>query len=386
MTASEKKGSNPTHCTPNKEPNRSIVASIRIYLCKTVPPKGTLFQCHHHKQVEKRKLQQHQESMTDDKTSTTTTTTTIRIRDMDCVVHKWNVDDDSSTERIKGIVVVYHGFLAHGKYPTVKYVAELLGSKENGYGVLAVDLPGHGLSPGLRGYIPNSQILIDDGITIAKSARKIIKDSITNGDTSYVDTLKLFLVGSSMGGAIALSVAQQMSTSTKQKGGEAGGGGGDESIDGVILLAPMLQLNVSDIEHTLLTGLSWILPTLAVIPSSATSDEKQYRDITKREECSNDTLTISGSKLRIGSALSCVDITKYIQSQFTQIRVPYLLQIATEDVVVKNDGSYKLYQETPITTDKTMKEYPALHGLLCEPKPLLDTIQNDIVSWIQQRT
>ena len=322
-------------------------------------------------------------------TEDNTTTTTIRIRDMDCVVHKWNVDGDA-TERIKGIVIVYHGFLAHGKYPTVKYVAELLGSK--GYGVIAVDLPGHGLSPGLRGYIPNSQILIDDGITIAKNARQIIKESISiteGNDASYVDTLKLFLVGSSMGGAIALSVAQQMSTSSmeQKEGGEAGdGGGGGESIDGVILLAPMLQLNVSDIEHTLLTGLSWILPTLAVIPSSATSDEKQYRDLTKREECSNDTLTISGSKLRIGSALSCVDITKYIQSQFTQIKVPYLLQIATEDVVIKNDGSYKLYEETPTTTDKTMKEYPALHGLLCEPKPLVDTIQNDIVSWIQQRT
>ena len=316
-------------------------------------------------------------------TSTATTTTTIRIRDMDCVVHKWNVDDSSA--KLKGIVVVYHGFLAHGKYPTVKYVAELLGSK--GYGVLAVDFPGHGLSPGLRGYIPNSQILIDDGITIAKSARTIVKDSIGKGaggnsDTSYVNTLKLFLVGSSMGGAIALSVAQQM-TSSKSNGG---GDDKTESIDGVILLAPMLQLNVSDIEHTLLTGLSWILPTLQVIPSSATSDEKQYRDPTKREECSQDKLTISGSKLRIGSALSCVDLTKYIQSQFKNIQVPYLVLVATEDVVVKNAGSYKLYDQTPTTTDKTMKEYKALHGLLCEPKPLVDTIQNDIVSWIQQRT
>ena len=324
--------------------------------------------------------------MAEDNTSTstaTTTTTTIRIRDMDCVVHKWNVDDSSA--KLKGIVVVYHGFLAHGKYPTVKYVAELLGSK--GYGVLAVDFPGHGLSPGLRGYIPNSQILIDDGITIAKSARTIVKDSISkraggNADTSYVDTLKLFLVGSSMGGAIALSVAQQMTSSDSKEEGDDK----TESIDGVILLAPMLQLNVSDIEHTLLTGLSWILPTLQVIPSSATSDEKQYRDPTKREECSNDKLTISGSKLRIGSALSCVDLTKYIQSQFSKITVPYLLLVATEDVVVKNAGSYKLYDQTPPSTDKTMKEYKALHGLLCEPKPLVDTIQNDIVSWIQQRT
>ena len=46
-------------------------------------------------------------------------------------------------------------------------------------------------------------------------------------------SLKLFLVGSSMGGAIALLVAQRL----------------QEQVTGVVLLAPMLKLNVSWVEH-----------------------------------------------------------------------------------------------------------------------------------------
>jgi hypothetical protein len=57
-----------------------------------------------------------------------------------------------------------------------------------------------------------------------------------------------------------------------------------------------------------------------------------------------------------------------------------------EDCVVNNEGDFKLYEQSPSTTDKTMKRYAALHGLLCEPSPLVDTIQNDILEWIRARS
>ena len=172
-----------------------------------------------------------------------------------------------------------------------------------------------------------------------------------------------------MGGAIALSVAQKM---------------GDK-IAGVMLAAPMLALNVSSVEHILLQGLAFLLPSVQLIPSSATSNEKQYRDAQKREECASDTLTVSGAKLRPASALSCVDITTRIRQQFVNIHCPFLLLVADEDVVVKNEGSMELWEQSP-SKDKTMKRYPALHGLLCESSPLFDEIKKDMLDWLEART
>jgi len=35
--------------------------------------------------------------------------------------------------------------------------------------------------------------------------------------------------------------------------------------------------------------------------------------------------------------------------------------------------------------DKTLKSYPALHGLLCEPAPLLGIIEDDLIQWLVKR-
>jgi acylglycerol lipase len=115
---------------------------------------------------------------------TTTSSTTVSVRGMDCNLHKWNLETGTE-KKPRGLVVVYHGFLAHGKYPTVRYAAEFLA--EANYAVIAVDLPGHGKSPGIRGYLESAERVISDGIEIAEQARKIVQD----------DSLTLFLVGSS---------------------------------------------------------------------------------------------------------------------------------------------------------------------------------------------
>lgn len=286
--------------------------------------------------------------------SSDASSSTVLIRGMDCHMHKWNVD---GTKKPRALCVIYHGFLAHGNYPTVRYAAEFLAQAD--YAVIAVDMPGHGKSPGLRGYLESADTVTADGISIATHARTLVDD-----------TCKLILVGSSMGGAIALSVAQKML---------------QDKVAGVVLLAPMLKLNVSTVEHSLLTGLAWMMPTYALIPSSATSAEKQYRDPKKRQECEDDALTVSGAKLRTASALSCVDMTINIREEFQDIKSPFLVMIAEEDVVVKNEGSEELYEKSP-STDKTVKRYPALHGLLCEPVPMFDEIKKDMLEWIEQRT
>eukprot|EP00934_Nitzschia_sp_Nitz4_P000447 Nitzschia sp. Nitz4//scaffold375_size13900//4380//5246//NITZ4_008965-RA/size13900-processed-gene-0.5-mRNA-1//1//CDS//3329549642//447//frame0 len=286
---------------------------------------------------------------------TTELASTISVQGMDCFVHYWNVDP---SKKPTALIVVFHGFLAHGKYPTVRYAAEFL--SDAGYSVVSVDMPGHGKSEGTRGYMKSADSVLSFGSQVVEYAQGLFPH-----DSSSIPT---FLVGSSLGGAIALSVAHAL----------------EQSVAGVLLLAPMLQLNVSSVETMALRCLAFVAPTVALIPSSATDDSKQYRDESKRKECEQDQLTVSGSMLRFASALTCADLTHHLRDQFASIQCPFLLLVADEDVVVKNQGSEDMFTVAP-SKDKTKKNYPALHGLLCEPSPLYDTIKNDILEWVARR-
>lgn len=280
---------------------------------------------------------------------------TVSIQGTDCCLHTWK---NSDSEKPKGLVLIFHGFGAHGLYPTVRYAAERLAASN--YIVVAPDLPGHGASEGLSGYISSASALLDAGVEIAQHVKK-----------THEGVDKFFLLGSSMGGTISLAVAQKMAQANN-----------NSSITGVVLLAPMLMLSVGDPARYLLSGLAMLpfVSTMALIPSNSTSSEQQYRDPEKRKECSEDSLSYSGN-LRIGSACACVEMAAHVQSQFNSIEVPFLLMVADQDVVVKNQGSFDLMEQSP-SKDKTMKQYPALHGLLCEPKPLVDQVQDEMVEWM----
>lgn len=232
---------------------------------------------------------------------------------------------------------------------------------------MAADLPGHGASPGLRGYLASPDEVIGCGLDVARYA------------SAKYDTSKLFLLGSSMGGTIALNVARQLQQA------DASPLSSSSQLAGVIMLAPMLQLSVGTVAQYLLRGLSSVVSTWEVIPSSSTSMDKQYRDPEKRRECEEDEYRNLSGHIRVGSASTCVELAASTQETFPDIACPLLLMVADEDVVVDNRGAMEL-MERSASQDKQLQRYPALHGLLCEPQPLLDTIQRDMIQWIEQRS
>lgn len=197
-----------------------------------------------------------------------------------------------------------------------------------------------------------------------------------------------------MGGALALAVAQRMthgsgggrsssSSSSDHQGNIHTASEQTRAVDGVVLLAPMLRLGVGSLAQSLLDGLTLVVPTWKLIPSSSTSAGDQYRDPDRRRECEEDPFITPGGTIRVGSAHTCVQLTQKLQRQFGSITNPLLILLADGDVVVKNEGAEELMEEAA-SVDKTLRRYPALHGLLCEPKPLRDTIEKDIVDWIHQ--
>lgn len=295
----------------------------------------------------------------------------IQLGSDEFCLHSWNKDmGDGET-----VVLIYHGLGAHGLYPTVRYAAELLASSSLSSGgkpfkVLAPDMRGHGKSSGLSGYLPSADVVVEDAYNVALYAMKEFQPK------------RIFFVGSSMGGTIALKVAQKLNEKKKQDGAAATNTTTIATVAGVILLAPMLKLNVSSLEQSLLSGLAMVFSSWRLIPSSSTNASKQYRDEKKRRECENDPWSNKASTICVGTAHTCVSLASGFD--FGQIQVPFWLGVADEDVVVNNQGSLNLYEQSP-STDKTMKRYAALHGLLCEPPPLYDQITQDIMDWVRER-
>eukprot|EP00588_Corethron_pennatum_P011638 CAMPEP_0194281804 /NCGR_PEP_ID=MMETSP0169-20130528/21601_1 /TAXON_ID=218684 /ORGANISM="Corethron pennatum, Strain L29A3" /LENGTH=302 /DNA_ID=CAMNT_0039026967 /DNA_START=114 /DNA_END=1022 /DNA_ORIENTATION=- len=296
--------------------------------------------------------------------------TTITLQGQECILHTWN----ASTSRPRGVCVIYHGFLAHSRYPTVSCAAELLCAAN--YMVLSADLPGHGASPGVRGYLSGTADLIGAGVVIAERAAESCTP--TDGGTT---PLPLFLVGSSMGGTIALAVAGELRRQPASRSVPA--------LAGVVLLAPMLALDVAPALRHLLYGVACLpgLSSVPLIPSPATSGAAQYRDPDARRKCEKDPLCVdTGGKIMPASASTCVELANgVVGEQLSDVVVPFLCMVAKEDVVVKNRGSYRLMEEAE-SGDKTMKEYDALHGLLCEPEPLISIIKRDLLAWVNHRS
>lgn len=295
--------------------------------------------------------------------------------------HVWQKNNKETTATNNGpLVIVYHGFLAHGRYPTVRYACELCLASFPGATVVAPDMPGHGISDGPRGYLGpgNAPALISNfGQAVLQRAREKYDDSSNKNKKKR----KVFLVGSSMGGTIALQVALREPPNT---------------IAGVVLLAPMLKLKVSAVEEAALGWLAMLVPEWHLIPSSSTNSEKQYRDVIKRAECDNDPLTVKGSKIRVGSALTCVQLARTALSGGTDssddndnsnfTKFPVWIGVADEDVVVDKQGCFDLHEKIQNAANgglSTIAVYKALHGLLCEPSPLFDEITNDMVTWIK---
>ena len=287
------------------------------------------------------------------------TVETFKTQGIDCSLHRWIPARNDS--QIKASCVIFHGFKAHAAYPTVQCLAELL--VEHDLSVFALDFPGHGTSPGKRGYIENVDVLVQHGLDVVRRA----------SSSSDYEKKKIFLFGSSMGGAIALMVSKALHDNNES-----------HAIGGVVLLAPMLQLGVSAPVRYLLRGLALIFPKLNAIPSESSNNELQYRDPVKRKEADDDKLAVGGN-VCFASASACVEICARIKENCnSSFHTPMLVMIADEDHVVDAVASARLAGQFP-SSDKTIKHYKALHGLLCEPDPLLSTIQKDIIEWILGR-
>lgn len=93
------------------------------------------------------------------------TRTVLTTRGIECALWTWR----SSIATPKALVVSHHGLGGHAHFPTTRLAAESLSAA--GFVVVAMDLPGHGESTGLRGYIESADALEMDAVAATLAAK-----------------------------------------------------------------------------------------------------------------------------------------------------------------------------------------------------------------------
>eukprot|EP00042_Codosiga_hollandica_P031664 m.194243 g.194243 ORF g.194243 m.194243 type:complete len:325 (-) comp53699_c0_seq3:68-1042(-) len=259
----------------------------------------------------------------------------------------------------RAILCLSHGYadyaLSFGKY-------FLHCPKHHGIGVFMIDHEGHGFSEGLRAYIESYDGLVQD-----------FSQYVNSVATAYPN-VPLFVIGKSMGGAIALSSSLQ-------------GAPLHNIVTGAVLIAPMCKiadhLKPPKWQVRMLKLLSWMFSKWRVVPVDDT-EPLCYRDPVKYEESRVDTMKYRG-KLHLRSGFQLYEATLRIAKQISSVTLPFLVVHGKGDRVTEPMFSQELH-ERAASTDKTILLYEDMyHAILDEPDGGGERVMSDILTWLLAR-
>ena len=255
-------------------------------------------------------------------------------------------DPDVPADR--GVVLV-HGAAEHGgRYA---YVAERLVSE--GYAAYAIDHRGHGRSDGPRALINRFDDLVEDLDLFVSRVRE------EHGGRAP------FLVGHSLGGAVALRFAI--------------GRGGD--IAGLAVSGPAVATQAVPIAvkgaARILSVLAPRLPVLKIEANAISRDA----EVVRAYQC--DPLNYNG-RLPARTLSEIMLSMAWLPRRVGALRTPLLLLHGSDDRLCPPDGS-RMVHSLATSTDKTLKIYDGLyHEVFNEPER--GQVVDDLVAWIVERT
>ena len=248
----------------------------------------------------------------------------------------------------RAVVVISHGLAEHGgRYPEV--AARLVA---NEYAVYALDHRGHGRSGGPRANIERFAYLVSDLGTFAGRAQREHPGA------------PVFLLGHSMGGAIALACALRYTGSLK----------------GLALSAPALATGetVSPFKRLTLRLLSSLAPNTGALtlPAAAIS-----RDPAVVEAYEQDPLVFRGAI----PARTIVELLRAMASfpaGAQDLRLPVLIQHGTADTLVPLAATRPIYDTLGQPKGRTLRTYEGLyHEIYNEPER--DRVLADLAVWLE---
>uniref|UniRef100_V9KKM2 Monoglyceride lipase n=1 Tax=Callorhinchus milii TaxID=7868 RepID=V9KKM2_CALMI len=252
----------------------------------------------------------------------------------------------------RALVMIMHGAGEHsGRY---NELAELIMNES--IFVFAHDHVGHGQSEGNRMVISNFQVYIRDCL-----------QHIDHMKEKYPG-LNIFLIGHSMGGAIAILTANER----------------PNDFAGVMLIAPLITLQPETSTPTkvfLARLLNYVLPNIglgSIDPNFISRSEEEVKNYI------NDPLNYHGS-VKVSFAVQLLNTVARIEEILPKITWPFLLLHGEADKLCDINGSYHMYDTAP-SKDRTLKVYTSAYHVLHKELPQVTSeVFTEIQKWIVKR-
>ncbi|KAA8515309.1 hypothetical protein F0562_018461 [Nyssa sinensis] len=261
----------------------------------------------------------------------------------------------------RGIICMVHGY---GNDVSWTFQATPIFLAQNGFACFALDLQGHGQSQGLKAFVPNVDLVVDDCLAFF--------DSVINQNPQFQNR-PTFLYGESMGGAICLLIHFR----------------NPKSFNGAILIAPMCK--ISDTVRPrwpipeILSFLAKIAPTLPIVPTADLLD-KSVKIMEKKVIAVMNPMRYGG-KPRLGTVAELFRVTDYVSNRLFDVSLPFIVLHGSADVVTDPNVSRELYEEAK-SEDRSIKIYDGMmHSLLFgETDENVEIVRSDILSWLNDST
>ncbi|RFU46872.1 alpha/beta hydrolase [Paraburkholderia sp. DHOC27] len=281
--------------------------------------------------------------------------TSTRTRDgLELPLYRWPA---SGTLRAR--VALLHGLAEHaGRYSALAQRLNAVGIE-----LLAIDLRGHGRAPGKRVWIDR----FDDHLLDAEA---LLGATIHGNADEAARKVPLFLMGHSMGGAIAALFAVERLASS------------DHALAGLILSSPALAPG-RDVPRWMLTMSQVISRVWPGFPAMKIDAALLSRDPAIVEANRNDPLVHHGAIPARTGAEILLAMTR-IERGRTALRVPLLVYHGTADKLTEPEGSREFGAHAG-SPDKTL----TLHdGSYHETMNDLEREQviGELIAWIQARS
>ena len=228
-------------------------------------------------------------------------------------------------ESPKALVILSHGYAEHsGRYEHFAFYLA-----EKGFAVYALDHRGHGRSEGERVNVRVFGEYVSDLSRFIETIRQ------------QQPNLKRFLLGHSMGGAIA---AQMVIEHPHQ-------------VDGLMLSAPYL-INAVKVPAALLAVSGIVAKILPGLPTIKLDVSAISRDAAIVQKYKTDPLVYNGgTKARFGTELLAAG--NYVLTRASGIKLPVLIMHGTADRIADSTGSQQLFKSLS-SKDKTLKMFEGL--------------------------
>ncbi|XP_054443470.1 monoglyceride lipase isoform X3 [Pteronotus mesoamericanus] len=253
----------------------------------------------------------------------------------------------------KALVFVSHGAGEHcGRYDELAQMLvglELL--------VFAHDHVGHGQSEGERMVVSDFHIFI--------------RDVLQHVDIMQKDYpgLPVFLLGHSMGGAIAILTAAE-------KPGY---------FSGMVLISPLVLAHpesATTFKVLAAKVLNLVLPNMSLGPIDASMLSRNKTEV----DLYNTDPLICRAGLKVCFGIQLLNAVSRVERALPKLTLPFLLLQGSADRLCDSKGAY-LLMESAKSQDKTLKIYEGAYHVLHKELPeVTNSVFREINTWVSQRT